>query len=79
MGGNDDGLRVGAGTMLGGGVGWVEAVDVRWEWGGGWLRRGLLGEGSSDGRAEEAGAAVSNYRDGGVFYFYKFSYFFVRV
>ena len=41
MGGNDDGLRVGAGMMLGGGVGWVEAVDVGWEWGGGWPRRGL--------------------------------------
>lgn len=49
MRGNDDGLRVGTGKMLGGGVGWVEAVDVRWEWGGGWSRRGLLGEGSGDG------------------------------
>ena len=36
MRGNDDGLRVGAGKTLGGGVEGFEAVDVGWERGGGW-------------------------------------------
>ena len=79
MKGNDDGLRVGAGKMLGGGVVGLK----RWMWGAnlGWMAvTGFLGEGSSDGGPRRRVLlSLLSGGDGGVIYFYKSPYFFVRV
>lgn len=48
-GGNDVGLRAGAGKMLGGGGGWVEAVDAGAGMGRWVAATGSPGGGSSDG------------------------------